>query len=170
MNACNDWREVLMDHALGKAASTALQAHLAACEACSGALSEWSAQSRRLQAGVRRLVTSDPSPHMASRVMAEIRSPRSRPFWIRRWKAAVVLTVGIAVLSGGFFYYRYSTIRRERAEALSAAATLAHWKSPTDSLLVSSTYDWFKDGPRLGKGFYALGTETPASKQREKNP
>lgn len=169
MNACNEWREKLMDHVLGQSASTALEAHLAACAACSGALSEWRTRSRQLDAGIRRLVASDPSPHVARGVLAEVRSPRSRPLWIRRWKTAAALMICIAVLSA-FLYHRHLTIKRERVEALSAATTLAKWKSPTDSLLASSPSLWFKGGPRLGKGFFELETETRAPKQEEKNP
>jgi len=62
MSACKQWREALLDHALGQPASASLQAHLALCELCSAALRKWSAGDGQIDVAVRHMVISDPAP------------------------------------------------------------------------------------------------------------
>jgi hypothetical protein len=58
--------------------------------------------------------------------------------------------------------------KKETEKAFSAAATLAHWRSPTRALLRSSSDMWLKTVPRLGESFFELKGETYAPKREKR--
>jgi len=167
MKPCDSrWHEELLDHALGLSASAALVDHLATCAACSATLRDWKERMGQVDAGIRRLAASEPSPHAASRLMAEVRA-RSQRGWLRgwRWRTAALcgLVVAIALVDG----WKVHEQRKEAERVLSAASAIDSWRSPTESLLRSSDR-WLKPSPQFGTYFYPLKAKVP--EKEEENP
>lgn len=166
MTACHHWSERLTDHVLGLPAGTELQAHLGSCAACAAALEERRARVRQLDAGVRRLVAAEPSPYLASRVLARIES--ARPRRAGRWKAVLASLACAAVLAVCVYsVYAALEARREAERASAAARALARWRSPTEVLLRAPAGPFLNAVPRVGDFFFETkpGAYAP---QREK--
>jgi anti-sigma factor RsiW len=161
MKPCADrWREELADYILGAPASGALAAHLEECAACSAALREWKARIGQIDAGIRQLAASEPSARAASRVLAEVRS-RRRWRWVPEWNRVAAALVGLTIFAASMTYVWRARERREETDrALSAAAAIGSWRSPTRVLLRSPTDRLLKAPPRLGEYFYPLKSDT----------
>jgi anti-sigma factor RsiW len=140
MTACARWREELIDHALGQAASAALSAHLATCAGCAAALAACHAGMGRLDAGVRALVAREPSSSVRSRVLAGI---DSGPLpWTLAWRMRTAIVGAVLIASIVLVAYGIA-LKNERAQSTaiaSAGAALSHWRAPTDVLLHDKRY------------------------------
>ena len=160
MKPCKDWwRERLAEHALGAPASDALESHLKECPRCVGALIEQRARAEQIDAGIRLLAASEPSPQSAARVLAVVRSSRRRR-WVPERKRLAAVLAGIAILTvSGDYVWRVHRQRVESERVLSAGAAIARWRSPTQDLLRSPAHAWLKAPPRLGEYFYPLKTD-----------
>ena len=146
MNACPQWREELIDHALGQSPSAALEAHLAACAGCSQALEAWRQKAAQMDAGVQQLTAAEPRSHGPERVLTQIQqlSP-SRPFYGRVALAALILTVSLVVV-----LYRPAPPKKAPFPVMA----LSTWRSPTESLLHSPADPLLKSVPHLGEKFF----------------
>ena len=156
-----------MDLALGQAASAELEAHLAGCPACSGALAAWRARAGQLDDGVRRAVAVEPPEGAAERVLARVNPGDARP--ARAWhpRIAAAALAAAAVVLAALHHQRVSRERdRERTELL-AAAEIAQWRSPTRGLMRSPAERLLRGGPRLGKGFFEMQSDEPFPKQEK---
>jgi hypothetical protein len=177
MKPCDPWREELADCALGLPASPALAEHLTKCSACSAALRKLQARVRDMDDGMRQLAAAEPSPNSAASILARVGSRvRQRP-WLphpRTIAAAFAALVIFAV--SALTAWRLRERQAETEKALSAAADISNWSSPTQDLL-RSPYDSLRRGPpRLGKYFFELKPDTlnrehhaPRAKEKE-NP
>ncbi len=169
MKACEQWREEILDHALGRPAGAALAAHLHCCAACSGALAKWRERAGEMDAGIRRLAAAEPSPELEAQVLGRIHERSSATAWFSGWKVAGVLLACAAAIAL-FFYQSQLKIQREREQVLSAAAALSRWRSPTATLMNSPSQQWLWTAPRLGETFFDLKPGTRSSKQEKENP
>ena len=171
MSACEQWREQVMDHALGQPASAELQAHLTSCAACSAALDSWRARAGQLDDGVHRAVGVEPSAQLEKRILSQIASRHLRPARPWRWKIAAAIPVVVAVLIALVHNHSVSLKHaREQEQLLTAAAALGRWRSPTESLLHSPSQAWLRDVPRLGKTFLEMKSIENLSKQEKQDP
>ncbi len=169
MKACDQWREEILDHALGRPAGAALAAHLQSCPACSGALAKWCQHAGEMDAGIRRVTAAEPSPQLEARVLDRIHERPSAAAWFSGWKVAGVLLACAAAMAL-FFYQNQLRVQREREQVLSAAAALSRWRSPTATLMNSSSQQWLRTAPRLGETFFDLKPGTRSRKQEKENP
>lgn len=169
MKPCEDrWREELADHVLGSPASTALTEHLASCAICSVTLRDWKVRMAKVDGGIQQLAASDPADHAAPRIMSKLQSRRQRA-WLPAWAWRTAALCGLViVLVSTVYVWRVHEQRRETEKVLSAASAIGSWRSPTESLLRSSSDRWLKTPPQLGKYFYPLNTSVP-EKEKE-NP
>ena len=168
MNACFDWRDQLLDHALGFPASAELESHLVSCGACGKALADWRARAEHLDAGVRQLLASEPSPYFGSRLLAKIRSAPAGAGWAGHWRVALLALVFITAIVLLIHGVRGTRVARERARAFSSTAGgLSQWSSPTDTLLRSPADPLFRTVPRLGELFFEM-RPTGGESKREK--
>ncbi len=149
-----------MRHALGeprepadraKPTDAALQAHLAACPACSEALATARAKADLMDAALRKLAAVEPPSYGPERVLARIEAQPAGLFQRVRAIAAVAALAALLLIAGALVALR----RPPRPEpALPPAATaLSAWRSPTHWLLRSSADPLLKDVPRLGESF-----------------
>ena len=101
--SCERYRDALIDVAAGEAAATALEAHLASCEACRAELLALRRALAVADAEMAGLASAEPSPGLAARIRqaAEPPSPEWRLGWL--WPAvaaAATLLVALAVVLG----------------------------------------------------------------------
>jgi len=121
----------------------------------------------QIDAGIRQLAASEPSARAASRVLAEVRSQRRR--WAPEWQRVAAALAGLTIFAASVTYFWRAQERREETDrALSAAAAIGSWRSPTRSLLRSPTNRLLKAPPRLGEYFYPL--ESGTLKKEKEDP
>lgn len=137
-----------MRHALGEPAGAALEAHLAACPACSQAVAAWRGKAGQLDAALRELSAVEPPAYGPERVLARIQLQPARPF--RRLLAHA--TLAVLVLLACLLVALRRPVRVQQADLLPVSA-LSTWRSPTQSLLRSPADALLKGVPRLGQGF-----------------
>ena len=120
---------------------------------------------RRIDAGVRQLTDSEPAAHAAFHIIEEVRARCKRAWWPGwRWQTAALC--GLVITGASLAYV--SRAQEQARDALAAASAIGGWRSPTNALLRSSTDQWLKAPPELGKYFYQLDSNVPR-KERE-NP
>jgi len=163
MNACNQWQEKILDHALGSTASPDLHAHLALCEVCSVALETAKFHVSRLDAGIRQAMAAHPPVDLAARILSRASSEQGKPAFTWSWRAAVAGLACAAALIATV-HYRDISVRRERG-LLATAAMIGQWRSPTAALLRSPSQEWFATVPHLGETFFQVNR--PKSLTRE---
>jgi anti-sigma factor RsiW len=169
MKPCDrQWREELVDYVLGSPASAALAEHLERCAVCSATLREWKVRMGQIDTGIRQMAASEPPAYAAPRVLAEVRTLR-QPVWflILNWRTATLSGLVIVVVFLSYAWKAHER-RKEAEKVFSVASAISGWRSPTESLLRSSTDRWLKTPPQLGKYFYQLNANVP-EKERE-NP
>jgi anti-sigma factor RsiW len=151
VTTCPEWIDELADAALGRPVSAPLTAHLAACAACRCDLENLRARAASLDAGVQRLVRSDPPPSLVPRTMSAM-PPRR---WPRRiflaWAAAALIVLGGALAVG--------RRRSEEARLADAARAVGAWASPTRSLLPAPNPSQPVEVPRLGESYFDAAKE-----------
>jgi anti-sigma factor RsiW len=172
MKPCEHWRETLGEHALGSAADPELAEHLRKCAACSAALAKMQSLTREIDAGVRRLVAEEPEANGAARIVAEVDARAEQDRWLPTGRAIAAAFTAVVFLAASLGVLWRLRVQREDAErALSVAARISSWKSPTQKLLRSPYESELKGTPRLGEGFYRLdsgGVRTDNSAPRAK--
>lgn len=161
MSACREWKDRLMDLALGglrDADGSALKAHLAGCEACTAALAEMRGRAEEIGVAVSQLVRgAELRPGFAARVLAGI---EARPLPLRRFSSRLVLPVAVLLTALVVVAVLRPSLDRWwpgfAAPTLQRATPLSTWRSPTDSLLRSSSGDLLRSAPRLGNFYFRL--------------
>jgi hypothetical protein len=172
MKPCKHWRETLAEHALGSAADPKLAEHLGKCAACSAALAKMQLLTREIDAGVRQLISDEPEANGAARIVAEVGAREEQARWLPKGRAIAASFAAVVFLAASLGVLWRLRVQREDAErALSAAAGISSWKSPTQELLRSPYESVLEGTPRLGEGFYQLdagGVRTDNSGPRAK--
>lgn len=166
MTACRQWKDGLLDVALGASATPQLEEHLRGCAACAATLAEGRARRQQLDAALGQLVRgAEPSPAFRARVLAAIEtSPASavgQPAW-----AGVLAAVAVVVLTG-VVLPRLGE-RQEPASGAASIAMLSAWRSPTESLLHSPGDDFLRSTPRLGELYFPLEPIPPGVNSPDK--
>ncbi len=152
MIGCGEWKDQLLDFALGAPTARGLGQHLQACSACSAAMVELRARRERMDASLRLLVQGvEPSTEFRARVLAAVEAqPRHVSLW-PAWAgalAAVAALVLFAVLVG--------PLGPQPDPALMAAQELSRWQSPTETLLRSPAEELLQSAPPLGQFYFSL--------------
>lgn len=150
MIPCREWKDALIDHALGQAADAALEAHLAGCSACAAALRGWRERAAQLDPAIRQLTASEPGPYGPERILARAALRPRPPFYMRlAWALPLVILLALT-------FYKLS---RPEPRAPLPLTALSTWRSPTQSLLRSPADPLLKDVPRLGEGFFQMKSQ-----------
>jgi len=161
-NACEKWKDPLLEAALSRSAPKDLAEHLQSCANCSAELEELRARRARLDALLPLVAQeAEPSADFRARVLAAAESAnerkRARPW--RVWTlagAAAVVVVGLAV---GL------TLPRKNGPAVSedelaTAQKLAEWRAPSDGLLQTPGREILNTTPQLGKSYLNVPVKT----------
>jgi len=150
MIACREWKDALIDHALGSPADAALNAHLAGCPACAAALREWRERAAQLDPAIRQLTAVEPEPFGPERILSRAATTRRQPFYTRlAWALPLIVLLVLA-----FF-----KLARKEPSVPPSLTALSTWRSPTQSLLRSPADPLLKHVPRLGEGFFPMKSQ-----------
>ena len=135
MSVCNEYRDRLLDHAMGGLPTAALAAHLKSCPTCAGELQRRQVRGAKLDTELRRIANPDPPSYLATRIAARA---HDAPAWRPRVAIAALL---LAVIAAGTWLV---SARRDR-HAATAAAAISRWRSPTASLLQPPSQPIYKE-------------------------
>jgi hypothetical protein len=161
-NACEKWKDPLLEAALTGTAPKDLEEHLKGCANCTAGLDEFRARRARLDA-VLPLVAqgAEPSADFRARVLAAAESAsegkRARPW--REWAlAGATAAVVVAMIVG-------LTLLRKNGPAvpedeLAAAQKLAEWRAPSDGLLKTPGQEILMTTPKLGNSYLNVPLKT----------
>lgn len=165
MTACREWKDRLLETALGapvhgepvqgEPADARLAAHLRACAGCAAALEELAARRAQMDAAVRQLVGgAEPSPAFRARVLAAAETlpvtGAGQPAWL-----GALAAVAVMVLAG--------VLLQPPAPAPRPAPSLSEWRSPTDWLLRTPGDELLRSTPRVGDFYFPLESEKDSS-------
>lgn len=158
MNPCDRWRDGIAEHVLGSPAEPGLAEHLEKCPSCSAALAKMQSLTAKIDGGIRQMAAAEPDANGPARIVAQAGSLAAQIHWWqprgRLVATAVAAMIFLAASLGVVWKVR---VQRESAErALSAAAEISSWKSPTQPLLRSPYESVLGAPPRFGEGFYHL--------------
>jgi hypothetical protein len=154
-DACEKWKDQLLEAALTGAMAKDLEEHLRSCVKCSAELDEVRARAARLDALLPLVAQgAEPSADFRARVLAaagaagEGKRSRSWRMWTLAGAAAVVAVVLMIAVT-----LQRRTERMISVRELAAAQKLAEWRAPSDGLLVTPGQEMLRTTPRLGESY-----------------
>jgi ElaB/YqjD/DUF883 family membrane-anchored ribosome-binding protein len=161
-NACEKWKDQLLEAALTATTAKDLEEHLRSCANCSAALDEVRARKARLDALLPLVAQgAEPSADFRARVLAAAAAAkegkRAGPW--RAWALAGATAVVVAVLMVGLTLLRRNGPSVPE-EQLAAAQKLAEWRAPSDGLLMTPGQEILRTMPRLGQSYLNVPVKT----------
>jgi hypothetical protein len=161
-NACETWKDQLLETALTGGLTAGLEEHLRTCTICSEELDNVRARKARLDALLPLVAQgSEPSANFRARVLAAAgaarEGKRARPW--RVWTLAGATTVVAVVLMLAVTLQR-RTARMIPGDELAAAQKLAEWRAPSDGLLSTPGQEILRTMPRLGESYLSVPVKT----------
>ena len=151
MKACAEWKEPLIEAALGNTTAE-LEHHLLSCLDCRAAFVEMRSLAGQMDGGLNDLVRSaELTPDFRAHVMRRVAEPSRKVWGWPAWTgpAAVAALVAVAVV----FLSRNEP--KKPAEIVSVAA-LSEWRSPTESLLRPAVYVRLQSKPRFADFYFPI--------------
>ena len=161
-NACESWKDQLLEAALTGSLTAGLEEHLRTCTICSEELDNVRVRRAQLDALLPLVAQgSEPSANFRARVLAAAEAARegkrARPW--RVWTLAGATAVVVAVLMIAVTLHR-RTARMIPGDELAAAQKLAEWRAPSDGLLVTPGQEILRTMPRLGESYLNVPAKT----------
>jgi hypothetical protein len=161
-NACEKWKDPLLEAALTGAASKELEEHLKGCANCAAELDELRARRARLDALLPLVAReAEPSVGFWARVLAAAESAsegkRRRPW--RVWTLAGATAVIVVALMVGMPLLRKNG-SAVTGDELATAQKLAEWRAPSDGLLKTPGQEILMTTPKLGKSYLNVPVKT----------
>jgi hypothetical protein len=161
-NACESWKDQLLEAALTGSLTAGLEEHLRTCTICSEELDNVRVRRARLDALLPLVAQgSEPSANFRARVLAAAEAARegkrARPW--RVWTLAGATAVVVAVLMIAVTLQR-RTARMIPGDELASAQKLAEWRAPSDGLLVTPGQEILRTMPRLGESYLNVPAKT----------
>jgi len=161
-NACEIWKDQLLEAALTGSLTAGLEEHLRTCTVGSEELGNIRARKARLDTLLPFVARrSEPSANFRAQVLAAAgaarEGKRARPW--RVWTLAGATAVVVVVLMIGVTLQR-RTARMIPENELAAAQKLAEWRAPSDGLLVTPGQEILRTMPRLGESYLDVPVKT----------
>jgi len=160
-DACEKWKDQLLEAALTGATTKDLEEHLRTCAICSKELEAIRARKMRLDELLPLVAReAEPPADFQARVLAaaEATSGAERARQWRVWTLAGA-TAAIVVLVIGATIYRRQTQRIPEKE-LAAVQRLVEWRAPSDSLLVTPGHEILRTMPKIGESYLNVPVKT----------
>lgn len=160
-DACEKWKDQLLEAALTGATAKDLEEHLRICTICASELEAVRARKKRLDELLPLVARgAEPPTDFRAQVLAaaETASGASRARQWRVWTLAGA-TAAILVLVIGATIYRRGAQRIPENE-LAAVQKLTEWRAPSDSLLVTPGQDILLTMPKLGESYLNVPVKT----------
>lgn len=154
-NACEKWRDQLVETALAGVAAEGLEKHLRGCKACSAEL-------QALQMRLERMDALLPLVARGAQLAADFRArvlsaaeaateKKGHSHWTA-WALAGATVAAAAVLLLGTLRH-FDTAQKIPAEELARAQKLAEWRAPSDTLLATPGQEILRTTPKLGESY-----------------
>jgi anti-sigma-K factor RskA len=167
MSACKQWKEQLIEAALGEKLSHEFETHLKTCADCSVALADTKARAARLDAAVTELSAMPaPSAGFDARLSERIAENREKGSWsgwlwepqvrMRIAAVGVICAAVVGVTAGPKIYEEWHGQRMDQP-----VVTISTWRSPTESLLHTPDSDLLTSTPKVGEPYFALDVKEP---------
>jgi hypothetical protein len=161
-NACEKWKDRVLEAALTATTAKDLEEHLRSCANCSATLDEVRARKARLDTLLPLVAQgAEPSADFRARVLAAAVSAKegkgARPW--RVWTLAGATAVVVVLLLVGLTLLRRNGPAVPEEE-LAAAQKLAEWRAPSDGLLRTPGQEILKGMPRLGQSYLNVPVKT----------
>jgi hypothetical protein len=161
-NACEKWKDQLLETALTGSATKDLGEHLKNCTSCSAELGELRTRRARLDALLPLVAQGvEPSADFRVRVLAAAESAsegkRARPW--RVWTLAGATAVVVVAMIVGLTLLRKNGPAVPE-DALAAAQKLAEWRAPSDGLLKTPEQEILMTIPKLGNSYLNVPVKT----------
>jgi len=153
-NACEKWKDELLDAALSGAAGKDLEEHLRTCRGCAQELKSLEVSRARLDALLPMVAQrSEPSTGFRTRVLAaaEAASERKRASHWRGWTLVGTMATAVTVLMFVVAWHRRT--ERRVQEEIAVAQKLMEWRAPSDSLLATPGQEIVRTTPKLGESY-----------------
>ncbi len=160
-DACEKWKDQLLEAALTGAKAKDFEEHLRVCTICSSELEAVQARRIRLD-GLLPLVArgAEPPADFRARVLAaaEAASGAKRARQWRVWTLAGATAAIVALMIGATMYRRAA--QRIPEKELAAVQRLAEWRAPSDVLLATPGQEILRTMPRLGESYLNVPVKT----------
>jgi hypothetical protein len=151
-DACEKWKDQLLEAALTGAMAKDLEEHLRSCVKCSAELDEGRARAARLEALLPLVAQgAEPSADFRAGVLAAAGEGKRAGRW-RMWTLAGAAAAIVVVVMIGVNLQR-RTARMIAENELAAAQKLAEWRAPSDGLLVTPGQEILRTTPRFGESY-----------------
>lgn len=154
-NACEKWKDRLLEAALSGAPGKDLEEHLRSCQDCAAELKNLKARREKMDALLPLIAQgAEPSPHFRTRVLAEAalsEERKGRSGW-RAWALAGAITAAVTVLAAGVAWRR-ETAQKIAPDEIATAQKLAEWQAPSDSLLKTPGQEILRKTPKVGESY-----------------
>jgi hypothetical protein len=151
-NACEKWKDPLLEAALTGAVAQNLEEHLRGCKECTAKLTELKARRTQMDALLPLVVQSaQPSTDFRARVLgaAEAKGSRKRASGWLVWTLGGATVTAAAVLALGLAWHQ-RTRRKAQLHELAVAQELAEWHAPSDTLLATPGQEILHTMPQFG--------------------
>jgi ElaB/YqjD/DUF883 family membrane-anchored ribosome-binding protein len=161
-NACEKWKDELLEAALTGTTGKALEEHLRSCANCSAQLENVRARAGRLDALLPLVARgAEPSASFRARVLAAAGAAnerqRAKPWRVRSLAVAAAVIVGVLIVGLTLQRRNGPTVPEDE---LAAAQKLAEWRAPSDGLLMTPGQEILKTMPTLGKSYLNVPVKT----------
>jgi ElaB/YqjD/DUF883 family membrane-anchored ribosome-binding protein len=161
-NACEKWKDQLLEAALTSTRAKDLEEHLRSCANCSAELDEVRARKARLDELLPLVAQgAEPPANFRARVLVAARAAkegkRARPWRVWTLAGATAVVVGVLVVGLALLRRNGPTVPEDE---LAAAQKLAEWRAPSDGLLMTPGQEFLKTMPRLGKSYLNVPVKT----------
>jgi hypothetical protein len=160
-DACEKWKDQLLEAALRGATTKDFEEHLRACTICSRELDAVQARMVRLDELLPLVAReSEPPADFQARVLAaaEVVSGANRARQWRVWTQAGAAAAIAVLMIGAMMYWRAAQTIPE--DELAAVQKLTEWRAPSDALLATPGQEILRTMPRLGESYLSVPVKT----------
>ncbi len=153
-DACEKWKDQLLEAALTGATTKDLEEHLRTCTICSRELDAVRARKVQLDELLPLVARgAEPPADFQAQVLAasEAASGPNRARQWRVWTLAGATAAIVVLMIGATMYWRATQTIPE--DELAAAQKLTEWRAPSDALLTTPGQEILRTMPRLGESY-----------------
>lgn len=160
-DACEKWKDQILEHALSGATIAGFEEHLRTCAACSRELD--TVRERRMRVDeLLPLVArgAEPPADFRAKVLAaaEAGSGAKRARRWRIWTLAGATGAIVAVMIVATIYRRAA--QRIPENEITAVRKLTEWRAPSDALLATPGQEILRTMPKLGESYMNVRVKT----------
>ena len=156
-NACEKWKDQLLEAALTGAASAELTEHLRRCAHCAQERKALEERRTQLDALLPQIAQgSEPSGDFRARVIAAADAAGKHKGISRLQAWALAAAGSAAALALVLMMWNRGSHQKISPDEIAIAQRLAEWRAPSDSLLATPGQEILKSTPKLGESYLTV--------------